>query len=335
MLKPLDRNRRDSTLFLLTTRRLRDFIDPDHLLIRIDEQFDFARLAAPLEAWSCQDNGRPAVHPEVMVRARLICSLYNISSFRRLSYAIAENIAHRWFCFLTIDDPVFDHSTISYFIERIGRDGFAGIFHGLNEELLRLGLESPEMHADSSLVKTNVNSHQLSRRGLTVTEFRERAIEENGLFALTDSGVDENGVEWEETRYFQDSKGLLPLSPVDTDARWRTSRPSKPPELNYQDNAIVDRGGFILSRGVTHASEGEWKALPQLLEHLPLPPISLAADTACNAGRLRRVLEERGITAYMPACAGERQLLLSAPFLRLTVSVGLGLPFGSRGNGIL
>ena len=53
-------------------------------------------------------------------------------------------------------------------------------------------------------------SHQLSRRGLTVTEFRERAIEENGLFALTDSGVDENGVEWEETRYFQDSKGLLP-----------------------------------------------------------------------------------------------------------------------------
>ena len=240
-----------------------------------------------------------------MVRARLICSLYNISSFRRLSYAIAENIARRWFCFLTIDDPVFDHSTISYFIERIGRDGFAGIFHGLNEELLRLGLESPEMHADSSLVKTNVNSHQLSRRGLPVTEFRERAIEENGLFALTDSGVDENGVEWEETRYFQDSKGLLPLSPVDTDARWRTSRPSKPPELNYQDNAIVDRGGFILSRGVTHASEGEWKALPQLLEHLPLPPISLAADTACNAGRLRQVLEERGITAYMPVRAGQ------------------------------
>ena len=148
-------------------------------------------------------------------------------------------------------------------------------------------------------------SHQLSRSGLTVTEFRERAIEENGLFALTDSGVDENGVEWEETRYFQDSKGLLPLSPVDTDARWRTSRPSKPPELNYQDNAIVDRGGFILSRGVTHASEGEWEALPQLLEHLPLPPISLAADTACNAGRLRRVLEERGITAYIPSIPGK------------------------------
>ena len=98
----------------------------------------------------------------------------------------------------------------------------------------------------------------------------------------------------------QDSKGLLPLSPVDTDARWRTSRPGKPPGLNYQDNAIVDRGGFMPSRGVAHASEGEWKALPHLLEHLPLPPVSLAADTAYNAARLRQILEERGITAYIP-----------------------------------
>ena len=103
-----------------------------------------------------------------------------------------------------------------------------------------------------------------------MAEFRERAIEENGLFVLNESKTDGNGAEREETRYFQDSKGHLPLSPVDTDARWRTSRPGKPPGLNYQDNAIVDRGGFILSRGVTHASEGEWKALPTLLEQLPL-----------------------------------------------------------------
>ena len=68
---------------------------------------------------------------------------------------------------------------------------------------------------------------------------------------MSESGVDEVGVEREEARYFQDSKGLLPLSPVDTDARWRTSRPGKPPWLNYQDNAqgyaSKDRGGFILS----------------------------------------------------------------------------------------
>ena len=127
MLEPLARCRRDSTLFQFTEKRLRDFIDPDHLLIQIDEQMDFGKLVAPLEKRYCRDYGRPAVHPEVMVRALLICSLYNIASFRGPCSAISENIAFRWFCFLTIDDPVFDHSTISYFIPgravRGGPDG--------------------------------------------------------------------------------------------------------------------------------------------------------------------------------------------------------------------
>ena len=82
MLETLDRCRRDSTLFQFTSKRLRDFIDPNHLLIMIDEQLNFAKLVAPLEQRYCPDFGRPAIHPEVMVRALLVCSLYNIVSFR-------------------------------------------------------------------------------------------------------------------------------------------------------------------------------------------------------------------------------------------------------------
>ena len=148
MLELLDRCRRDSTLLQFNTKRLRYFIDPDHLLIQIDERLDFAKLVALLEARYSPDFGRPAIHPEVMVRALLICSLYNIASFRRLCSAISENICYRWFCFLTIDDPVFDHSIITCFINRIGREGFSEVFDGLNQELLRMGLLSPEMYAD-------------------------------------------------------------------------------------------------------------------------------------------------------------------------------------------
>ena len=64
MLELLDRCRRDSTLFQFTSKRLRDFIDPDHLLIQIDDQLDFAKLVVPLEARYCPDFGRPAIHPE-------------------------------------------------------------------------------------------------------------------------------------------------------------------------------------------------------------------------------------------------------------------------------
>ena len=289
MIEPLDRSRRDSTLFQFTTKQLRDFIDPNHLLIRIDERLDFAKLVEPLEECYCPDFGRPAIHPEVMVRALLICSLYNIASFRGLCSAISENLAYRWFCFLTIDDPVFDHSSVSHFIDRIGRDGFGAVFDGLNDELLCMGLLSPEMYVGSSLVKANVNSHDLSPSGITVEEFKEQAVQVNGLFVIAETTVDADGVKHEETRYFQKPDGRLPLSPVDTDARWRTRRTSS-----------LTLGDFILPRGVTHASKGERKAVPTLLERLPLQPVSLAGDTGYNVGKLRQLLEQRDIAAYIP-----------------------------------
>ncbi len=62
----------------------------------------------------------------------------------------------------------------------------------------------------------------------------------------------------------------------------------------------MDLGGFIVARGVTHASQGEWKAIPQLLEKLPIHPVSLTMDTGYSAGELRQLLEDRGIKAYIP-----------------------------------
>ena len=54
MLDPLDRHSRDSRLFQFTKKRLRDFINPNHLLIQIDEQFDFQKLVEPIEDYYCR-----------------------------------------------------------------------------------------------------------------------------------------------------------------------------------------------------------------------------------------------------------------------------------------
>ena len=162
-----------------------------------------------LEEYYCREMGRPAIHLEVLVRALLISSLYNITSFRRLCSAIFENIAFRWFCFPTIDDKVFDHSTISYFIERVGNEGFGEIFQLFNEELLRLGLLSRKMYADSSLVRANVSGHNLSPSGMTVEEFREKAVEENGLFIVREQQTDEDGVCTRERQLLSGRKGTV------------------------------------------------------------------------------------------------------------------------------
>ena len=70
--------------------------------------------------------------------------------------------------------------------------------------------------------------------------------------------------------------------------------------MNYQDSVIADRGGFILAWRITNASTGEWKAVTQLQERLPLQPVSLAGDIGYNAGELRQLLKHRNITASVP-----------------------------------
>lgn len=84
------------------------------------------------------------------------------------------------------------------------------------------------------------------------------------------------------------------MSTVDIDARWRTTRPERPGYLSYQENIVVDRGGFIISRAIAHSSEAEWKALLPMLEEAPIKPASLAADTGYSAAPSLSLCAEPG-----------------------------------------
>ena len=160
----------------------------------------------------------------------------------------------------------------------MGREGFAEILDGLTQELLHLGLLSREMYVDPTLAKANVSGYGLAPGGMTVAEFKEQAIEENDLFMITGTAVDRDGVEHETARYFQRPEGSHWT-------RWIPTPAGPPPRagrasgLRYQENAISDRGEFISSRGVTHVSERESKAVSELIEKLTLHPVSLAGDS--------------------------------------------------------
>ena len=45
-------------------------------------------------------------------------------------------------------------------------------------------LLSPKIYADSTLVKANVRDNGLYPSEMTVEEFQEKAVEENGLFVV-------------------------------------------------------------------------------------------------------------------------------------------------------
>lgn len=70
------------------------------------------------------------------------------------------------------------------------------------------------------------------------------------MFITTETTADEHedGVEHDEAQHFQNPDGRLPLSSVDTNARWRTSRPGKLSGLRYQESVMRSDRPFPLSR---------------------------------------------------------------------------------------
>ena len=298
MLRPLDRTRRDGPLYPGSSRTLRDCLDPRHLLIQIDTAFDFRALTAHLDQLYHQRLGRPAIHPEVVLRALLLAAIYQVPSRRQLCARIGENLAWRWFCSLTLDDPVFDHSTLSVFLDRVGTSGLQEVFERLNDALLEAGLLSHRVYLDSSLLPANVRTASLHPRD-PAAPAPQRREERDGVWTeiTTQPGSASEPARLEVHRY-QDKEGRLPLPLHDLDVRWRTIRGI--PTLGFKDHVIVERGGFILAQRHTGADVSDVAGALPLLDQLPLLPWSLTGDTGYRAGRFRRELRLRGITGYIP-----------------------------------
>lgn len=298
MLRPIDRPRRDGPLYPGAARTLRDCIDPKHLLLRIDSTFDVAALAADLEQRYHPTTGRPGIHPEIVLRALLLAGLYGVPSNRELCQRISENLAWRWFCHLTLDDPVFDHSTLSVFLDRVGPDDLQRVFDRLNAALAEAGLLSGRTYLDSSLVAANVRTQTLAPRDEGDDPPTPAGGEEDVFVAR--ATTPRQGSEPAQIRLlrYQDAEGRLPLPLHDRECRWRTLRGRS--VLGYKEHVLVDRSGFILARGRTPANVSDVAGALPLLDALPLHPRSLTADTGYRAGSFRHALQRRGITPYIP-----------------------------------
>ena len=90
----------------------------------------------------------------------LIGYLFDITSERKLCDEISMHIGYRWFCDLSMDEKVPDHSTFSK--NRHGRFKQSGIFQDIFDEIVRqcivLGIVSGEnVTADGTFVKANAS----------------------------------------------------------------------------------------------------------------------------------------------------------------------------------
>ena len=78
------------------------------------------------------DTGRRSIPPEKLLRALLLQILYSIRSERMLCEQLDYNLLFRWFIGLSMDDPVWDHSTFSKNRDRLLESEIArGLFDAI------------------------------------------------------------------------------------------------------------------------------------------------------------------------------------------------------------
>ena len=134
--------------------------------------------------------GGPGIIGPVRASETLTATMDDIEDEDGLTAAV---FAYQWVRFGTdIDEATSFTYTVT---DDDGDEGFGQIFPRFNEKLLRLGLLSRQMYADSNLLRANVSGRNLSPSSMSVEEFKDKAVEENGLFVLREWKVEDGGEE--------------------------------------------------------------------------------------------------------------------------------------------
>jgi len=107
---------------------LDSFVADDHLLRRVDRVLGLSFVRELTAVCYADGRGRPSIDPEVYFRMLLVAYLYGITSDRRLCEEVRYNLAYRWFCRLSLEGDVPDHSSLRRIQGRYGEAIFLAVF---------------------------------------------------------------------------------------------------------------------------------------------------------------------------------------------------------------
>jgi transposase len=280
--------------------RLDEAVPDDHPVRKIAAVLDLSWVHSELAPFYPK-MGRPSIDPELMVRMLIIGYVFAIRSERAICRDVQVNLAYRWFCGLSIDDKIPDHSAFSRARHERFRDSdmFRRVFERVVEACIAAGLVGGEGFAvDASLIVADANK-QRSVPGSKWNKARDpagasRAVREY-LATLDDAA-------------FGAASEVVPkfVSPSDPAAQW-TGAMRGPAFFAYADNYLVDvKVGIIMdvkaSRAIRQAEVGAAKTMIERTEErFEIKPIYLAADTAYgSADVLNWIVSEKKIAPHIP-----------------------------------
>jgi transposase len=142
--------------------RLDEAVSDDHPVREIAAVLDLSWVHSELAPYYSR-LGRPSIDPVLMIRMLIVGYVFAIRSERALCRDVRVNLAYRWFCGLSIEDKIPDHSAFSRARHERFRDSdmFRRVFERVVEDCIAAGLVGGEGFAvDASLIAADANKQR-------------------------------------------------------------------------------------------------------------------------------------------------------------------------------
>lgn len=295
------KQRREEPMFACV--RLEELIPTGHILRRIDRWIDFSIIHEKTEDLY-SSTGRPSIDPEVLIRMMVVGYLYGITSERRLCREVQLNLAYRWFCGLTLEDKVPDHSTFSK--NRYGRFSESGLFRGLFQAVVKQAqqhglVKGQHLTVDATTVQANASLGSLEEIIIPYDpeEYLDKVERENPAEESLPDNPDKK------------MTNATHISRTDPDARLFRKQFERT-KLAYSDNVLMDNASrVILDVEVTEPNlHQEGQVAGEMAQRsrfaYGIKPETMGGDKAYGAGPAVRGICEAGVKPHVGLAAPKR-----------------------------
>jgi transposase len=304
--------REDSQVQFLYAFDLDKVVPADHLVRQIDAILDLSWVHRELRPYY-SNTGRPSIDPVLMIRMLLVGYVFALRSERRLCSEVQVNLAYRWFCKLSVEDKIPDHSVFSRARHERFResDALRRVFEGVVAMCIAARLVGGEAFSvDASLIKADVDKKKRAPGDQPIAwpkaEQASHAVREYLAALDTAHSKEENG-DGDDGGSSGGRRRKPPkeVSLTDPQATW-VARPGMDPFFAYDANYLIDnKAGIIIDAEGTRANRVvEISVTRTMIERVArrfgLQPQRLAGDTVYGAVSLLKWLVDRQITPHIP-----------------------------------
>ena len=162
----LSPDERDQEIFRAT-------VPENHYLRRVKQVIDFERLRPVLADAYCDDQGRPAIEPVLLLKLEFLQYHYNHSDRQVIEHA-RSNMAYRYFLDLSLHSSLPHHTLLTYFRQRLGVERHQQVFDAVVGQAREKGLVKDRLRLkDATHVIANIAIPTTIR---LVAQTRERLL---------------------------------------------------------------------------------------------------------------------------------------------------------------